>query len=346
MITDSEANSRNSRKKRVTLTMDNIKKIISMKEKNYKVSEIAEIVEMSTVGVYKILNRISIAEENGNDPLTIIRKLGRKIQDNMPAVQSIAEIVQFDNTLTQRQMKAKLEERNVSYSQPTISRLLHKAEITRKRLKARPSLTQTPAHLEKRKVYAREIRVLSNELLIYIDETGFNLHTGAKYGYSPKNTDAYRLVPRDRQRNVSLLACISNRGVIYHKIEVGSFTGAKVASFLEEAKTAIKKHNRQAVVIMDNAAIHHSTMVQQFSVRSGIRLHYLPAYCPQLNPIEEFFGSLKARYSQISNNITNSDQIKKAVTRIIHEMEGDLNFDNYYQNMRRYLDMAFQSVWF
>ena len=34
---------------------------------------------------------------------------------------------------------------------------------------------------------------------------------------------------------------------------------------------------------------------------------------------------------------------------MINEMEGYLNFDNYYnnyQNMRKYLDMTFQDVWF
>ena len=91
-----------------------------------------------------------------------------------------------------------------------------------------------------------------------------------------------------------------------------------------EAKAAIQKHNRQAVVIMDNASIHHSTLVQQFSVRTEIRLHYLPPYCPQLDPIEEFFSTLKSRYSRLRDKISNSEQIKIAVRRIINKMEGDL----------------------
>jgi len=113
-----------------TLTMDNLKKIISMKEKNYKASEIAEIVKMSTPVIYNIINRITVVEENGTDPLTIITKLGRKCQDSKVAVQNVAEIVQFDNSLTQRQMKVHLEERNVAYSQSKILRILSKAEIT------------------------------------------------------------------------------------------------------------------------------------------------------------------------------------------------------------------------
>ena len=73
--------------------MENVKKIICMKEKNYKVAEIVGIVEMCTNALYKIISKITDAEENGTNPLTIIRKLGRKFQDNMMAVQSISEIV-------------------------------------------------------------------------------------------------------------------------------------------------------------------------------------------------------------------------------------------------------------
>jgi len=68
---------------------------------------------------------------------------------------------------------------------------------------------------------------------------------------------------------------------------------------------------------MDNASIHHSTLVQQFSVRTGIRLHYLLPYCPQLNPIEEFFSTLKSRYFRLRDKISNSEQIKIAVRIII-----------------------------
>jgi arginine repressor len=103
-------------------------------------------------------------------------------------------IITIRYCLTQRQMKIKMQENNLNCSQSTISRLLRKAELTRKRVKLRPAHTQNLAHLETRKAFARKIRVLSDDIIIYLEETGFNLHLGSKYGYSPKNSDAYRLV--------------------------------------------------------------------------------------------------------------------------------------------------------
>jgi transposase len=45
-------------------------------------------------------------------------------------------------------------------------------------------------------------------------------------------------------------------------------------------------------VFLDNARYHHAKVVQDWLARPGrrIRLHYIPAYCPHLNPIERLWG--------------------------------------------------------
>jgi transposase len=130
--------------------------------------------------------------------------------------------------------------------------------------------------------------------------------------------------------------------VINYEIKVGAFKGEDIASFLEISRRLINRQTSQAVVIMDNASIHHSVSVREYTSKSGMRIHFFPPYCPQLNPIEEYFGTLKSRYSQPRENITNSHDIKKTVERMISETSTELNFENYYQNMRRYLNKAFK----
>jgi hypothetical protein len=103
---------------------------------------------MSIAPTYKILTKISRAEENEISVFEIIKKKGRPSFENDIKINAIAEIVQFDNCLNQKQMKVKMREKNLICSQPTISRLLSKAELTRKRVKYRPAITQTPVHLE------------------------------------------------------------------------------------------------------------------------------------------------------------------------------------------------------
>ena len=45
-------------------------------------------------------------------------------------------------------------------------------------------------------------------------------------------------------------------------------------------------------VFLDNARYHHAKLVQAWLARSGcrIKLHFVPAYCPHLNPIERLWG--------------------------------------------------------
>jgi transposase len=45
-------------------------------------------------------------------------------------------------------------------------------------------------------------------------------------------------------------------------------------------------------VFLDNARYHHAKLVQDWLARPGcrIRLHFLPPYCPHLNPIERLWG--------------------------------------------------------
>jgi hypothetical protein len=49
---------------------------------------------------------------------------------------------------------------------------------------------------------------------------------------------------------------------------------------------------RQIHVFLDNAKYHHAKLVQAWLERPDcrIKLHYVPAYCPHLNPIERLWG--------------------------------------------------------
>ena len=45
-------------------------------------------------------------------------------------------------------------------------------------------------------------------------------------------------------------------------------------------------------VYLDNARYHHARLVRDWLARPGcrIKLHFIPAYCPHLNPIERLWG--------------------------------------------------------
>lgn len=84
----------------------------------------------------------------------------------------------------------------------------------------------------------------------------------------------------------------------YFRIYAGSINGERAAEFLR----ALRRHVRgRLLVIWDGAAIHRSKPVKTVLTESRGRLwlERLPAYAPELNPVEYLWAHLKEH--QIAN---------------------------------------------
>ncbi|MFL5338411.1 MAG: transposase, partial [Geminicoccaceae bacterium] len=57
---------------------------------------------------------------------------------------------------------------------------------------------------------------------------------------------------------------------------------------------ALKRSRPDAIVVMDNLAAHKAAIVRKTLEAAGIGYRYLPAYSPDLNPIELAWSKLKA----------------------------------------------------
>lgn len=53
--------------------------------------------------------------------------------------------------------------------------------------------------------------------------------------------------------------------------------------------------NPRSVLVLDNAKIHHGENITKLCQDHGVLLVYLPAYSPDLNPIEKAFAAMKRR---------------------------------------------------
>ena len=52
--------------------------------------------------------------------------------------------------------------------------------------------------------------------------------------------------------------------------------------------------NPRSIAVMDNLSVHHACEVEEHFRQSGIVLLFLPAYSPDLNPMEEAFSFIKS----------------------------------------------------
>ncbi|WUR04949.1 DDE-3 domain-containing protein [Vairimorpha necatrix] len=118
----------------------------------------------------------------------------------------IKNIVDCANYMTLQEISFELYTRTgVNLTISSISKKLKKLGITRKRVSIIPVERNSLDKLNKRSIYAAEISRYSVENLVFLDETGFNAHTTRSYGYSEKNTKAYKNVPANRGQNISCM---------------------------------------------------------------------------------------------------------------------------------------------
>ncbi|KAF7689892.1 hypothetical protein CDIK_2783 [Cucumispora dikerogammari] len=128
---------------------------------------------------------------------------------------------------------------------------------------------------------------------VFLDETGFNLHTSVNYGYSLVNTKSYSVVRANRGTNQSLMCAVDINGIFPSDIITGAYDSYKFKIFIENELLPCFLNNQRSILIMDNCRFHHRADVLRLLNQSGIEYRFLHAYGPQLNPIEEFLILLK-----------------------------------------------------
>ena len=93
----------------------------------------------------------------------------------------------------------------------------------------------------------------------------------------------------------SILPMLSLDEILHVEVFDHTINGANLLSFIEGLVKCMQPWPLpNSVLIMDNAAIHRVDGIQKMIKGHGSCLIYLPAYSPDLNPIEEAFSSIKA----------------------------------------------------
>ena len=75
----------------------------------------------------------------------------------------------------------------------------------------------------------------------------------------------------------------------------GMFDANTCWEFLRKLEALARRSGRRTVVISDNARYHHASLHQAWrdKVASHFRLHFLPPYSPELNPIERVWKLIR-----------------------------------------------------
>ncbi len=120
------------------------------------------------------------------------------------------------------------------------------------------------------------------------------MHTSMvrRYARAPKGERAYGSVPRNRGKNTTLVASLSLGGIGAAMTFEGATTKVVFETYVEEVLAPMLKPGQ--IVVMDNLGAHKGARIKELIEARGATLLFLPAYSPDISPIEEAFSKIKA----------------------------------------------------
>ena len=154
--------------------------------------------------------------------------------------------------------------------------------------------------------------------LIYFDQSGFNLWAKVVYAWQQRGERIEIPVSKGKSQNVL--------GFMWHRcqrFESFVFEGTVDSNVVIECFDIIARGmEKETVIVLDNAPIHHS---QEFEEKIeeweklGLKIYFLPTYCPSLNKIEVLWKKIK--YDWLSWEAYNSykhlcEELDKVLTQI------------------------------
>lgn len=130
-----------------------------------------------------------------------------------------------------------------------------------------------------------------------------------------------RLVGREKRHDtLSISWAYSMEWALFYR----SSKGKKQEDFLKFLyQLRHKEKKKWIVLVVDNARIHHAKSVKKYCEDHNIKLVYLPAYSPELNPIEFLWKRIKKVYRMIQ---WNHDEIMRWVQEATRKIRNEFDW--------------------
>src|SRR5580658_5116030 len=193
---------------------------------------------------------------------------------------------QPDSTLAELQAKE-----YVNVSQSAISRFLHYINMTFKK-SIHAAEQDRPDVAAARKALRKEQLILDPKQLVFIDETAATTKMTRLYGRAPQGKRLVDKVPHGHWKTTTFICGLHYDGVTAPFVLDGPMDGPHFLAYVEQILAPTLKKGQ--IVFLDNVSTHKVDGVEEAIEARGARAVFLPAYSPDLNPIEQLFARLKS----------------------------------------------------
>jgi len=126
---------------------------------------------------------------------------------------------------------------------------------------------------------------------VFLDETGSHLGMVRHYARAPRGERAVGRAPRNRGRTRTTITALTLAGMGPGLVVEGGISTAGFEAYIEQLLAPPLQPGQ--IVVMDNLRQHQGARTRAVIEARGAELWFLPAYSPDLNPIEEAFSKVK-----------------------------------------------------
>lgn len=164
-----------------------------------------------------------------------------------------------------------------------------KASVSKKALFATEQ--DRPDIARKRERWKKHQAKIDPRRLVFIDETWVKTNMTRTHGWHRRGEPLKAKAPYGHWRTMTFLAALRYDGITAPCVIDGPINGESFQAYVEQVLVPTLKPGD--IVVMDNLGSHKSSAVRDAIRAAKARRFFLPAYSPDLNPIEQVFAKLK-----------------------------------------------------
>ena len=139
------------------------------------------------------------------------------------------------------------------------------------------------------------------ERLVFLDECGVLTSMVRPRGRNPRGTRACASAPFGHWTRLTVLGALGAEGIVGAMSVEAATDAAVFHAYLDQVLLPeLRRTKPDAVLVMDNLPAHKTPQVRTLLDRSGFAYRYLPAYSPDLNPIEPGWAKVKAALRRVA----------------------------------------------
>lgn len=124
-------------------------------------------------------------------------------------------------------------------------------------------------------------------------------------GRSPRGERLVASVPHGHWKTLTFIAALRVSGLTAPYVIDGAMDGATFMAYVEQV--LVPTLRMRDIVFMDNVRTHKVAGVREAIEAAGAELRFLPAYSPDLNPIENAYAKIKS-------------DLRKGAARTVHAL--------------------------